>query len=302
MLYTKCLLLYSGLIFFKSTTVFGIIDPITGAFALGSFALGYFLTKTNYSFLNINNCPTENIQFYELQRDIEENFFGQHIASKIILSALKGNFIRSTHNKKPLVMSFHGWTGCGKNFITELIANHFFTNEKMKKLRYHVINRQSQFISSSKLNYNSEELYNHIKLVIKSCKTNIFVFDELQYIPIGLLDILIPILENHDLSIDSRNSIFIFLTNAGGEAIVEKYLELWDKGYSREQMKVFDFDSILQQSAFNEIGGLKKSQLIDSHIIDHYIPFLPLEKSHVMQCIDAELRNLNQKLDSKTKK
>lgn len=49
-------------------------------------------------------------------------------------------------------------------------------------------------------------------------------------------------------------------------------------------------------------GGLAKSQLIDSHIIDHYVPFLPLEKSHVMECIEAELINLNQKMDSKTKK
>lgn len=49
-----------------------------------------------------------------------------------------------------------------------------------------------------------KELYNHIKMIIKSCGTNIFVFDELHYMPIGFLDVLIPILENHDASIDSR--------------------------------------------------------------------------------------------------
>lgn len=50
------------------------------------------------------------------------------------------------------------------------------------------------------------------------------------------------------------------------------------------------------------VGGLKKSRLIDSHIIDHYVPFLPLEKIHVLQCIDAELRHLNKSLDSEVKK
>lgn len=49
-------------------------------------------------------------------------------------------------------------------------------------------------------------------------------------------------------------------------------------------------------------GGLKKSHLIDSHIIDHYIPFLPLEKTHVMQCIEAELNYLKMTLDINTKK
>lgn len=50
------------------------------------------------------------------------------------------------------------------------------------------------------------------------------------------------------------------------------------------------------------VGALKKSHLIDSHIIDHYVPFLPLEKVHVLQCIDAELKHNQKTLDSKAKK
>lgn len=43
-----------------------------------------------------------------------------------------------------------------------------------------------------------------MKSAIKSCGTNLFVFDEMHYIPMGILDILIPILENNDISVDSR--------------------------------------------------------------------------------------------------
>lgn len=53
---------------------------------------------------------------------------------------------------------------------------------------------------------------------------------------------------------------------------------------------------------FIVIGGLKKSSLIDSQIIDHYVPFLPLEKVHVEQCIEAEMKNLKIPLDSKIKR
>lgn len=49
-----------------------------------------------------------------------------------------------------------------------------------------------------------QELYNKVKSAILSCDTNLFVFDELHEIPMGLLDVLIPILENHDISVDSR--------------------------------------------------------------------------------------------------
>lgn len=93
---------------------------------------------------------------------MEEKFFGQHIASKLILSALKGNFNRSTQNKKPLVMSFHGWTGSGKNFVTELIANNMFNTEKVKNLRYHVIHKRSDLVSSSELNNKKVHFFSFI--------------------------------------------------------------------------------------------------------------------------------------------
>ena len=37
-------------------------------------------------------------------------------------------------------------------------------------------------------------------------------------------------------------------------------------------------------------GGLKGSSLIANNLICHYIPFLPLEKNHVRQCIADDLR------------
>lgn len=49
-----------------------------------------------------------------------------------------------------------------------------------------------------------ESLYKNIKSAINKCDVNLFVFDELQDVPEGILDVLIPILENHDRSIDSR--------------------------------------------------------------------------------------------------
>lgn len=51
-----------------------------------------------------------------------------------------------------------------------------------------------------------------------------------------------------------RNSIFIFITNTGYTSIIEKYFDLWVNGFSRENMTVEDFDTILLKSAFNEDG------------------------------------------------
>lgn len=94
---------------------------------------------------------------------MKTQFFGQPIASKIILSSLKGNSNRSKNNKKPLVMSFHGWAGSGKNFISDLIASHLFKTKKIQNLRYHVTNGRADFPIKSKLNdYKVNIFFNYI--------------------------------------------------------------------------------------------------------------------------------------------
>lgn len=65
MLYRKYLSIYTFnfLIFYKFTTVNGLLDPITGGVVLGSFVVGYVLRNQNYSFLNFGMCPTKNIVY-----------------------------------------------------------------------------------------------------------------------------------------------------------------------------------------------------------------------------------------------
>lgn len=50
-------------------------------------------------------------------------------------------------------MSFHGSTGSGKNFLSDLIAKHMFNSKKAKDVRYHVIHGRSKFPEQSKVNY-----------------------------------------------------------------------------------------------------------------------------------------------------
>ena len=55
--------------------------------------------------------------------------------------------------------------------------------------------------------------------------------------------------------------------------------------------------SALLKGAYNEIGGLKNSVIIDKSLIDVYVPFLPLEQKHVRQCIERELINRGYELE-----
>ena len=71
----------------------------------------------------------------QLKNSLENNLFGQHIAQNVILSSLSRRWKKSQHTyNKPLVMSFHGWTGSGKNYVAKYIAEALF--KKGLKSRY----------------------------------------------------------------------------------------------------------------------------------------------------------------------
>lgn len=58
---------------------------------------------------------------------LRTKLYGQHLAHQTVLYALKGHFGKS-EPKKPLVMSFHGLPGSGKNYVTNFIVEALYKN------------------------------------------------------------------------------------------------------------------------------------------------------------------------------
>lgn len=131
--------------------------------------------------------------------------------------------------------------------------------------------------------------------IISNCKKSIFVFDEVEKMPAGVFESIASILDyhSHSVQVDFRQAIFIFLTNAGGDEITNALEGIMARGKYREQTKIQDFEYIAEVAAYNVDGGLKKASIITSGLIDHFIPFLPLERRHVASCVRAEFRKLN---------
>lgn len=51
---------------------------------------------------------------------------------------------------------------------------------------------------------------------------------------------------------------------------------------------------VLKEFVFICTGGLHKTGLVQSYSISHYVPFLPLEKVHVVQCLQREVSKQHQ--------
>lgn len=60
-----------------------------------------------------------------LARDLQTKLHGQHLAQSVVLKAIQG-FINNPESNKPLTLSFHGWSGTGKNFVARIIADNLY--------------------------------------------------------------------------------------------------------------------------------------------------------------------------------
>ncbi|XP_040915579.1 torsin family 1 isoform X2 [Toxotes jaculatrix] len=264
-------------------------DPVTTTVVIG---IGATLGRTIYNYLH-ESCDSKWIAFNAtgLKADLDSKLFGQHLASRIIFKAVNG-FVSSDNPKKPLVLSLHGSTGTGKNFVSKLIAENIY-KEGMDSNFVHVFTATLHFPHPSQyLNMYKYQLQQWIKGNVTNCERSMFIFDEMDKMHPGLIDSIKPYLDYYDKldGISYRKAIFIFLSNAGGDNIIQTTLDFWKSGRTREEIKLKDLETLLSLSVFNNNqSGFFRTSLIDKNLVDFFVPFLPLEYEHVVQCAMAEM-------------
>ncbi len=111
------------------------LEPITTGAAFGAAMFGSLYSAWNYKLKCALQecCPdpkwvTHNVSHFESLFD--QHVFGQHIVKDVVAKALRSH-VKKESPKKALVLSFHGWTGSGKNYVAQFIAQSLF-REGMK--------------------------------------------------------------------------------------------------------------------------------------------------------------------------
>ncbi|XP_044162377.1 torsin-1A-like [Bufo gargarizans] len=225
-----------------------------------------------------------------LQVDFDQNIFGQHLAKHVILKAVP-RFLSNENPKKPLALSLHGWTGTGKNYISQILVHNIYS-EPMRKKCVRTIVATLHFPHANRIQEYKDQLQTMVKSAVKDCERSIFIFDEIDKMHPGLIDAIKPFLDYYDHidGVSYRKAIFIFLSNAGGEKITELALKFWRAGRPREEIKLSDVERDVYLSAFNKKdSGYWHSSLIDKNLIDVFVPFFPMEFKHIKMCVKTEL-------------
>ena len=211
-----------------------------------------------------------------------------------LIPALRAHFSSHTKSRKPLVISFHGTPGTGKNYVADLIAETLY--EKGVKSKYvHKYLGRADFPKAANADLYKAQINHEVRVAIADCPRSLFIFDEVDKMPEGVFESLTSLV-GYNSQIDGNDfsdAIFIFLTNTAGVQISDHLGDIIKQGTLRENAKLGQFESVLAKAAYNQIGGLRKASLIETHVIDHYLPFLPLEKQHVYLCILEEFKRWN---------
>ena len=91
--------------------------------------------------------------------------------------------------------------------------------------------------------------------------------------------------------------MYLLNSNSAAKDIAQLTLSFDKQLKDRNDFDLKVFQSEIQNSIYHNKEendkGLWHASIIDSYLIDFYVPFLPLEREHVRNCIRAEFRNYN---------
>ncbi|XP_040819103.1 torsin-1B [Ochotona curzoniae] len=267
-------------------------EPVSVALAVGAVsALTGYLSYTDWYCRFAECCGEERpLNASALQLDLQK-LFGQHLATEVILKALSG-FKNNKNPKKPLTLSLHGWAGTGKNFVSQIVANHLHPRG-LRSNFVHLFVSTLHFPHEQNVKMYQDQLQKWIHGNVSACASSVFIFDEMDKLHPGVIDAIKPFLDYYEQidGVSYRKAIFIFLSNAGGDLITRTALDFWRAGRRREDIQLKDLEAVLSVGVFNnKHSGLWRSGLIDRNLIDYFVPFLPLEYKHVKMCVRAEMQ------------
>ena len=226
---------------------------------------------------------------------LKQNVFGQHLVMDVVPRMIQAHK-RNKHPQKPLVLAFHGSTGTGKNYVSGIIADQLY-GKGMGSKYVHKFISSHLFPNKDLVQEYKKSIKRTLKAVISRCESALFIIDEVDKMPMGLIDTFKPYVDYNEQidGYDFRKSMFIFMGNTGVNEINEFALGFFKKGKEREKIPLKQMQKLLRAVAFHS-GGMAEAVLLNNHLIDFHVPFLPLERKHIYSCIEVELEKAHRRV------
>ncbi|NXD14446.1 TO4AA protein, partial [Nothocercus nigrocapillus] len=237
-----------------------------------------------FQILNAIENLDDNLQKYDLdglEKTMHREVFGQNAAVESIMELLKDYLATHIHNK-PLIISLNGPGGVGKSHVGWLLAKHFrsvMDNDFV--LQYFVMHHCPSGVSELTCQIDlSEKISDMVTRAEIEEKIPLFILDEVELMSPVLLDTLSQFFEPNQTN-EFFNAIYILISSIGGSEITKFVIQ----NASTELLH--------QQRGIEELLKIIQPLLIQAHPLwksADIVPFVLLEKSHVINCFLEEMR------------
>ncbi|XP_007528911.2 prosalusin isoform X1 [Erinaceus europaeus] len=228
-----------------------------------------------------------------LECDLAQHLAGQHLARALVVKALKA-FVKDPTPSKPLVLSLHGGKGTGKSYLSSLLAHYLFRGG-LHSPHVHHFSPGIHFSHPNQMECYKKDLKNWVQGNLTACGRSLFLFDEMDELAPGLMEVLRPFLGSSWVvyGTNYRKAIFIFISNTGSEQINQVAVEAWRSRREREEILPQQLEPLIFQAVLdNPHHGFWNSGIMEEHLLDALVPFLPLQRHHVRHCVFNELAQL----------
>jgi len=241
------------------------------------------LLLTSYESLKCSSSNSEALNIELLATKLSSNLIGQPLAMEQVIHHMK---TFSEHENKPvMVLLLVGMTGSGKTHTINQISQIFPIQSNVFYI--HEILRNPQPVSDIP------------RVIRQSCGYSLVIMDDLDddnKMVVSSIERMVVTISN-DANSKSKGTLIVVSTKATAMIINKYLLELSKDNLSkRDKVTVDDIMVYLKQE--NAKVPLQKS-IVDFNVPVHVVPFLPMTREHVRDCISSELRNSNSQMKTK---
>ena len=279
------------------------------------------------------NCPWNENMMTSVSESLPKNIRGQDEGVASIVKAIAGwEMQKKSGQSRPLVMAITGSTGVGKSETSYQLADALLARKaRVGNTRRYIpegllVLRGEDYSPESSITLQEAHQNIRANLVahLKKCgNRGIIVFDEVQKVMPGTLDVLMPAFEERGAIVEYNNSD----SSTGGilgsvsEALVGKggsdegavrhstaeciFLFISDIGSARMiklLLKHGDRADIPRTVLRNEVKAALDEQwerLIFGKVVNEVVPFLPMEQVHIEQVLRVKLNRLHKSNENK---
>ncbi|XP_028571439.1 torsin-4A isoform X1 [Podarcis muralis] len=236
-----------------------------------------------FQILNAIENLDDNLLKYDLdglEKTMHREVFGQALAVESIVALLKDYLATHIHNK-PLVISFNGPSGVGKSHVGWLLAKHFRSvMGHSSVLHYFAMHHCPDSASTSAC---QQDLSKTISEMVTQAeieeKIPVFILDEVEFMSTALLETLGGFFQTNQTN-EFLNAVYILISNLGGNEVANVLLQNASGDLLQPQKKVE-----LLQAALRPV----LDQVHPLWMLAEIVPFVLLEKSHILSCFYEEM-------------